>query len=833
MQTGSNLRGIGRYTRSFVKALLRNKGDNEIYLLLNGGFPDTITSIIKEFSSLIDLSCIKIWNANIQTEYVNPKNLWRRQAASFIRMECIRQIKPDIVLLTTLFEGFGDNFMATVESTQDGGVPVACIAYDLIPLLNSKYYLGDSKLLEWYGIQIEILKKCKLLFAISESTKKEIIENLDFPSKDIINISSAVEDEFSPIKLTTNELLSFKKKFGIDKDYLMYSGATDPRKNHIRLIQAYAKLSVDIRKKHQLVIVGGMPVEHKKSFEKEINGCGLKPSECIFTDRVDDETLIKLYSNSKGYVFPSWHEGFGLPVLEAVRCGSPVIASNTSSLPEVVGDDSALFDPFSIDDISAKMTRLLSDVNFREGLVKTQFEHCKKFCWDTTAKDALLGILNLLKRNGSDNITKPIKENQFNYSKLGSDLGVYSSDISESDLFQLANSLAANENIMKRELLIDISELIKQDAHTGIQRVTRALIKSLTKLVSDKIVVRTVCATEKNVGYYYAENIIEGSYAPEAFQVTTRVRAAPGDIFLGLDLIHPEIAIVQATELQKFRDSGLLTFFIIYDLIPVLYPQFVNIDPQSFTKWLEIVADANGIICISKDVASDFYDWVSINKTTCLDSIQISNFNLGADIKNSVPSLGLLQATDDIQDSMKKCPTFLMVGTLEPRKGHLQVLNTFKEMWAKGFDVNLVIVGKPGWSVDNLIRGIEESIEFGKRLFLLKNVSDEYLEILYKKSTALIAASYKEGYGLPLIEAARHKLPILARDIAVFREVAGDHAYYFKAEQSKEFAEALQSWLSLFKQNLHPKSENMPFITWNESARQLMRIILSGDSKKL
>jgi glycosyltransferase involved in cell wall biosynthesis len=107
-------------------------------------------------------------------------------------------------------------------------------------------------------------------------------------------------------------------------------------------------------------------------------------------------------------------------------------------------------------------------------------------------------------------------------------------------------------------------------------------------------------------------------------------------------------------------------------------------------------------------------------------------------------------------------------------------------------------------------------------LLWLEGVSDEYLEHLYNHSDCLIAASYGEGFGLPLIEAAQYKLPIIARDLPVFREVAGEHAWYFSGASAQEMAQSLTEWLTLFEQNRHPQSGQMPWLTWKGSARQLI-----------
>jgi len=171
-----------------------------------------------------------------------------------------------------------------------------------------------------------------------------------------------------------------------------------------------------------------------------------------------------------------------------------------------------------------------------------------------------------------------------------------------------------------------------------------------------------------------------------------------------------------------------------------------------------------------------------------------------------------------------------MVGTLEPRKGHVQVLEAFEQLWQAGHGVNLVIVGKQGWGVESFVERLCAHPELNKRLFWLEGISDEYLEKVYAASTCLIAASYGEGFGLPLIEAAQHKLPTIARDIPVFREVAGEHAYYFDGKSPDALAQSIKAWLTLHGADLHPKSNDMPWLTWKQSARQLFENIVQQHS---
>ncbi len=203
-------------------------------------------------------------------------------------------------------------------------------------------------------------------------------------------------------------------------------------------------------------------------------------------------------------------------------------------------------------------------------------------------------------------------------------------------------------------------------------------------------------------------------------------------------------------------------------------------------------------------------------------------FHLGSDIQSSRSIVDLPLYASHRLETLSHAPSFLMVSTLEPRKGHQQVLNAFNLLWQKGMTVNLVIVGKQGWRVDKLAGMLRQHSQLNHCLFWLEGISDEYLEKIYQACDCLIAASEGEGFGLPLIEAAREGLAIIARDIPIFHEVTQDHAYFFSGKAPEILAETILSWLTLFQCNQHPRSDAISWLTWRQSAEQLLKIILTN-----
>ncbi|MCK6436563.1 FkbM family methyltransferase [Rivihabitans pingtungensis] len=375
----------------------------------------------------------------------------------------------------------------------------------------------------------------------------------------------------------------------------------------------------------------------------------------------------------------------------------------------------------------------------------------------------------------------------------------------------------------RKQLLVDVSELYHRDARTGIQRVVRSI---LNELFLQPPAGYDICPVygDKTEGFRYT-----GKFHPEGVGEPREgqpVQAGPGDVFLGLDLaahLFPEAE----QQLAAFRLAGARVYYVVYDIIPLRHAQFTVAGiTQAFDVWLRSLARcADGLMCISDAVAQDVAAWLR-EQAPGAPLPMIGHFHLGADLDSSTPTRGLPADAEATLARMDGGVSFLMVGTIEPRKGHAQTLAAFEQLWADGDDSRLVLVGKQGWKMDEFAQQLRQHPQAGKNLLWLEGASDEYLEKIYARADCLIAASECEGFGLPLIEAAQHKLPVLARDIAVFREVAGEHAAYFCARQPQELAQALRDWLRLFAADAHPRSDSMPWLSWRDSARALLRPII-------
>lgn len=1221
-QSDSRYRGIGRYSLSLALAMVRNNRNHDISIALNGACTQGIHELKEEFSSLLSPQNISLYALPSPLDARMEANFGRIAQASAMREAFFASSGADMVHVSSLFEGWGDNAVTSI-GTFEPSIATATTLYDLIPYLHPKEYLQDPRVRTWYHEKITSLKRSDLLLAISESSREEAITELGFSQDRCINISAAIDETFCTGDVSETEKSKVLNAFGITTPFVLYvPGGFDERKNFERLLKAFAMIPKALRQNRSLVITGRGHQSHMDVLKAIARQEGIE-DQLILTGYAENDDLISLYRLCELFVFPSIHEGFGLPLLEAMGCGAAVIGSNTTSIPEVIGRKDALFDPLQPESICAKMVEVLSNPAFLADLKRHGAAQAKKFTWESCAAKALdafeetharnthhpktiilrdevlkptlaflsplpptksgiadysIELLNelqnyytitliaredgpnlsglktkfdvrhlewfeehgdmfdrilyhfgnsgyhspmfeLLKKypgtvmlhdfylSGALNWMEQTKEDEFalrkglyrshgykaliddaqkgrdftrlaypaNYEVLSHAKGVlvhshYSmnlaqqwygisqkqlvhvpflkeirsdnrtqareklgyqegdfivcsfgmihptklnietlqawlqldfafeshchlvfvgainngeygaqlekliaesglasrikstgfvdealyqtyleaadiavqlrtqsrgetsaavfdalahgiplivnahgtmSELSEkagmikiSDQFEicdLADALTSlyNDNSLRQEmslkskayiqahhipaisakcyaqaietfsvlhpraieerlidsiakngeeyhlstddlsntaeaivynhrslaqkqLLIDVSAIVLGDLKTGIQRVVRSIVSEL--LISCPQGYRVEPVYDDHGTYRYARHYTAALSNIEPFGLEDDVvQIYAQDVFVGLDFYSGGTVRNEET-FMMWRTRGVRIHFVIYDLLPIFMPQFfMPRADEIHVTWLNsIVKHAHSLICISQSVADELEQWMKSSlKNITLPAV--GAFHLGADVNNSAPSTGMEPNAQAILQQLREKQSFLMVGTIEPRKGHEQTLKAFEVLWEKGVDANLVIVGKGGWLVDELLQKLKNHPQLNTKLFWLAGISDEFLEKTYQACSALIAASEGEGFGLPLIEAAQHKLPIIARDIPVFREVGQHHAYYFTdSKNANELSEALLEWMALHTQGIAPSSDSMPWLTWAQSTQQLI-----------
>lgn len=1227
--TGSRHRGIGRYSLALARAMAKNAGQHDLHLMLSGSFADTIQPLRQEFADLLPQDRIHVWQVPAPVAELDVGNRWRIRAGELVREQALAELRPDIVHVSSLFEGLDDDALTSIGQSGEH-MPTAVTLYDLIPLINANPYLENSQVRSWYYRKVQALKRADLLLAISESSRQEGINWLDLPAERVVNMSSAVDERFCVQVYPDSLLQALRQRYHLLRPFVMYTGGIDLRKNIEALICSFAALPGALRQQYQLAIVCSVQAHDRERLLKLAQQSGLAKDDVVLTGFVPDEDLPLLYYACALFVFPSWHEGFGLPALEAMACGAPVIAANTSSLPEVVGRADALFDPRSEAAITAKLHQGLSDEAYRSSLRAHGVQQAKKFSWDASAKVAMAAFEDCDQRRKTDvkqqsmtvmplrkprlaffsplppaqsgiadysaellpeldryyeielivnqaevndtwltanfpvrdlawfeahaqcfdrivynvgnspfhahmfdlmtrypgivvlhdfylsniashmeylgqrprgwaqalyeshgfsalrehaqtkdvhqiiwkypcnfpvvdqalgvivhskysiqlaqhwlgasvaqtwhriphlrclpigiqrnaarqalgvadddfllcafgmlgptklnhqllrvwlasplaqdprchlvfvgqndggsygaELLRAIKDSglrrriqitgfadaalfsnylqaadlgvqlrtmargetsgtvldcmahgmativnsngtmaelpddalvklfdQFNdvelslaivtlwesaeqRSRLGAAARAYIRDQhapadvgreyalaiedfiqnasgskqrrllqniaridtpsvpEEADLCAISASISANrQQCGQKRLLVDVTVLAQVDPKSGIQRVVRAMLSELIAAAPDGFRVEPVVVCPQGLRYARAFTCKLFDF-PALAAGDELVEVQNGDIFLGLDLSCE--AVVRCKSLfSQLRRKGVLIYFVIYDILPMLKPAYFQQDLVAiFGQWLNTLVEVgDGVLCISRAVADELNTWLGANPVVRQGKFVIGSFHLGADIEASLPTNCGGELPANLQAALKKMPSLLMVGTLEPRKGHLQSLNAVEQLWAAGVEVCLVIVGGQGWKTEVLAERLRSHPEQGRRLFWMERCSDEILGKLYRESSGMLMSSEGEGFGLPLIEAARHQLPIIARDLPVFREIAGEHAYYFQGTRVEELCQALQQWLKMFADGQAAASDQIKWLTWEQSAKQLSQLLL-------
>lgn len=389
--TGSRNRGIGRYSLSLAQAMVRNRGPHEILIALSGLFPETIAPLRDLFAGLLPAENIRVWQAPGPVNGLEAGNDWRRQAAELVREAFLASLKPDMVHVSSLFEGLIDDAVTTV-GVLSARVPTAVTLYDLIPYVHRQVYLENKAVESWYLGKLESLRRADLWLAISESSRQEGVACLGLADERSINISTDADPHFRPLEFSVAAEQSLRQRYGLPRPLVMYTGGIDHRKNIEGLIRAFAQLPPALRRAHQLAIVCSIQDQDRRTLAELAARLGLDQDELVCTGFIPEDDLVALYNLCRLFVFPSWHEGFGLPALEAMRCGAPVIAAATSSLPEVIGWSEALFDPHDDQAMAMAMTRGLDDETFRAELVRRGREQAGKFSWDESARRAIAAM---------------------------------------------------------------------------------------------------------------------------------------------------------------------------------------------------------------------------------------------------------------------------------------------------------------------------------------------------------------------------------------------------------------------------------------------------------
>jgi glycosyltransferase involved in cell wall biosynthesis len=266
--------------------------------------------------------------------------------------------------------------LPTPAPVRAGGMPLVVTVHDLLPLRHPELFTAQTR--AHTRLYMPFVRQATRLIVPSQYTRADAIELLRIPPERVVVVPMARAQRFSPRMVDRDALAA---EFGIGGRYVLAAGTLEPRKNLVTVLRAFGRVAEAVPDV-ELVVAGGRGWRND-AFEAELGGSAAQ--RVHLTGFVSDERLVDLYAGAACFVFPSLAEGFGLPPLEAMACGAPVIVSDRTALPEVVGDAALLVDPQDSKALALQIMRILEDVELAARLREAGLARARRFTWATTA----------------------------------------------------------------------------------------------------------------------------------------------------------------------------------------------------------------------------------------------------------------------------------------------------------------------------------------------------------------------------------------------------------------------------------------------------------------
>jgi len=631
-------------------------------------------------------------------------------------------------------------------------------------------------------------------------------------------------------------------------------GTLEPRKGHRTALEAFDLLWQSGRNVRLIII--GRNGWYAEAMIAQIRRHSEFGRRLFWFDDVGDAELSALYEKASAVLCPSYAEGFGLPIVEAARRGRPSICSDIPVFREVGGEGAAYFcvaDPRSL----ARRVE-----GWIDGEIALDPKKVRCVAWSDAAKrivDVVMGceweadslqenspawpvavssdrirllecqlewlqaeMLHLVHEretmtySASWRVFSPLREFEAGLVRFASSLAgriastrVVAPLATEASTAQEASVFVSRER--PKRLLVDVTGVVKQDAGAGIQRVVKNLLRALRERNDAHL--PAVAVRCENGRLFAAE---EFSVATPAVEIST----GPGDIFLMLSDTWNALDDYDST-LENLHRRGVFIVSGVHDLIPKLHPHACHEATVSrYDAWFRhMLLHSDAVLAVSETVSEELEDFVRTRKFPHRTGLKIGWFHNGSDMT--------AQASGPVREKIRPAvedgaPLFLCVGTLEPRKGHRIALRAFDALWSEGAGAKLVFVGRRGWYDEAAVRDIEAHPEFGRRFFWFDDVDDGELSFLYERAVALICPSFAEGFGLPIVEAARRGRPVICSDIKVFHEVGKEGAVYFRTNDAEALADRVRKFLA---GEVKGAPDKVLRSTWADAARRIVSIV--------
>jgi glycosyltransferase involved in cell wall biosynthesis len=355
--------GIGTYTRNVVRALTRLDRESQYLLIGSPQRVDEMGPLPPNFRAV---------------PFLDPDHSTR---GYFRYRALLKQLNCDLVHVPHLF-----------SMPRRLPCPYVLTVHDVLEHMSRTNGRSDIRRMLNFQLTRRALKGAASIFAVSKFTKGEIEKLFGIAPDHIRVIYNAIDPRFLSGHATAEDRLFLAERYQVNYPFLLYAGRISPHKNIVRIIEAFSALKAELEKEGQypglkLIIIGDELSKHPDLRRTVIRG-GVQ-NDVRFLGFIPIDVLRVFYDAAKIFVFPSLYEGFGLPPLEAMAHGTPVLASNTSSLPEVVGNAAVLVNPENVFEIMRALHRVLTDQGLRERMKRRCYEQAKKFSWDVSAQQIL------------------------------------------------------------------------------------------------------------------------------------------------------------------------------------------------------------------------------------------------------------------------------------------------------------------------------------------------------------------------------------------------------------------------------------------------------------
>ncbi len=389
---GSARRGVGRYSESLYRAFAALGGDTDVHAVIAAELP------VENLPPLCEHRLKRLPNF---PEWGTERGFRGGESDAIdatLYASCIGDLNADIVHVAHAFEGFSERIALPPAAGRGSGLLVSATLYDLIPLRFPEHYFRNQSFHHWYLSRLQWLRQADLLLSISESSRTDAIEFLGIEPWRIATVHGGVSSRFRPCQDPAAKRRRLAQHYRMRERFVLYTGGDDHRKNLHGALAGYAALAPQLRANCQFILVCDMQEKRRGALMQQARDLGLGDDEVLITGFVAEDDLLAFYQTCDAFVFPSLYEGLGLPVLEAMACGAPVVGGDNSSIKELIVRSDALFDAADPDAMARVLGSVLADPGFAHTLRRHAATRSVEFSWDRSARLAAAAFREAMDR---------------------------------------------------------------------------------------------------------------------------------------------------------------------------------------------------------------------------------------------------------------------------------------------------------------------------------------------------------------------------------------------------------------------------------------------------